>query len=88
MEKYIILGYEFEVENVPYEAVKPVKEKPIQTLTCCCCGELTQGRQWWNRDTGYGLCAACAERISKSEDDETVKNCYGVKGIHYATECN
>lgn len=58
----------------------------IKTLTCCCCGELALGRQWWNRDKGFGLCVRCAERISKVEDDETMKNCYGVKGTHYQIE--
>ncbi len=58
--------------------------KPIKTLTCCCCGEQTIGRQWWNRDTGFGLCESCAERISKNEDQETMKSCYGEKGVHYA----
>ena len=57
--------------------------KPIKHLECCCCGQETLGRQWWNRDTGYGLCIKCAERISKAEDSETMENCYGKPGIHY-----
>ena len=28
-------------------------------LTCACCGERARGRQWWNRDTGYGVCSRC-----------------------------
>jgi len=58
--------------------------KPIKELICCCCGNQTSGRQWWNRDTGYGLCVKCAEVISKKEDEETMKSCYGEKGKHYA----
>lgn len=60
--------------------------KTIQTLACCCCSELTQGRQWWNRDIGYGLCAKCADFIAVKEDKETIKSCYGEKGVHYCIE--
>lgn len=60
--------------------------KPIRTLICCCCGQYTEGRQWWNRDTGYGLCNKCADCIATKEDEETMKECYGEKGIHYYTE--
>lgn len=62
------------------------KEKPIISLVCCCCGELTRGRQWWNRDKGYGLCAKCAEWIANKEDEETMKSFYGEKGVHYCVE--
>lgn len=58
----------------------------IKTLTCCCCGELTEGRQWWNRDNGFGLCKSCADRISLKEDEDTMKSCYGIKGTHYYLE--
>lgn len=58
--------------------------KHVETLECCCCGQYTKGRQWWNRDIGYGLCEFCADRISKREDEETMKSCYGRKGEHYA----
>lgn len=58
----------------------------IKMLTCCCCGEITKGRQWWNRDKGFGLCERCAEMISKKEDEETMKSCYGIKGVHYCIE--
>ncbi len=58
--------------------------KPVKQLICCCCGNYTIGRQWWNRDTGYGLCEPCADTISAREDEETMKSCYGEKGKHYA----
>lgn len=58
----------------------------ISYKTCCCCGASTLGRQWWNRDKGFGLCVRCADRIEKKEDAETMENCYGKKGIHYYTE--
>ena len=91
-EHMIIQGLKIEVENIAYESVKPMKQKPIKTLTCCCCGQETLGRQWWNRDTGYGLCAKCAEHISTSrgykDDPIDFELCYGKKGIHHSLEEN
>ena len=59
------------------------KSRPIVRLSCCCCGESTTGRQWWNRDTGFGLCPKCAKWLSDRETPEEMKSCYGVEGIHY-----
>jgi hypothetical protein len=56
---------------------------PIKRLRCACCGEDTFGRQWHNRDTGYGLCWACADSIAKKEKPEYMKQCYGIEGVHY-----
>ncbi len=63
-------------------------EKPIQRLSCCCCGEYTRGRQWWNRDTGFGLCPECAEWIKTKGcySDEEFKSIYGIDGVHYNVE--
>lgn len=62
--------------------------KPIKTLICCCCGQSTKGRQWWNRDTGYGLCNNCIEccKEKRDEDGSEFKSCYGINGIHYNLE--
>ena len=56
-----------------------------QTLTCCCCGEGTQGRQWYNRDAGFGLCEKCADWIKgRGTSDEEMVSLYGHRGEHYA----
>lgn len=57
---------------------------PVRSLTCCCCGTLTRGRQWWNRDTGYGLCEKCAVWISSRETPEDFERCYGRAGVHHS----
>ena len=59
--------------------------KPIRRLECCCCGASTRGRQWWNRDTGYGLCGKCAESIKARgrETTEEFERLYGREGGHY-----
>jgi hypothetical protein len=59
----------------------------IRTLTCCCCGELTRGRQWWNRDTGYGVCAKCVAWVRlKGESEVDIRSNYGEEGIHWGVE--
>jgi len=59
----------------------------VKSLTCCCCGGLAKGRQWWNRDTGYGLCPGCAKWIAdRGESPASMKESYGIAGYHYFTE--
>jgi predicted nucleic acid-binding Zn ribbon protein len=63
---------------------------PIRRLYCTCCGEVFQGRQFHNQDTGYGMGECCADRVlahrpfghepmSPAEFDRT----YGVRGVHF-----
>ena len=59
----------------------------IQTLTCCCCGESTKGRQWWNRDTGFGVCSGCIEFVRRQgEPEEQIRNYYGIEGVHWGVD--
>ena len=59
---------------------------PIRPLTCCCCGERTIGRQWWNRDTGFGLCQSCAKWIrTRGTGPQDMHSLYGDEGYHYPT---
>lgn len=68
----------------------PTPEKklgPIRDLGCCCCGNATRGRQWWNRDTGYGICPECVEFVRKhGETEAEIKDNYGIAGVHYAVD--
>ena len=61
-------------------------------LTCACCGGCA-GKfvQWFNQDTGFGLCANCrdwmlAPRDGKPprETTESVREMFGLPGVHYA----
>ena len=56
---------------------------PKRRLTCTCCGESTEGRQWWNLDTGYGLCEGCVEQCTRDEPDPIRTNTYGTRGVHF-----
>jgi len=62
---------------------------PIRGLTCCCCFSHTHGRQWHNRDTGFGLCPRCATWIQTRKSHEgppdaaEMERLYGKPGIHY-----
>lgn len=75
------IGYAVKKERERLDAIEA--KKPIRTLTCCCCGNATRGRQWWNRDTGYGLGKCCIDYCSRGETDDSMRSLYGVRGIHY-----
>jgi hypothetical protein len=53
-------------------------------LTCACCGEYTKGRQWWNRDTGYGVCPSCYQDEVKRNGSIVAIDCYGKPGVHHS----
>lgn len=57
--------------------------KPTR-LQCCVC-DRTAGiwRQWWNRDTGHGICLRCATEQAQRETPERMQQLYGRAGINY-----
>lgn len=58
--------------------------RPIRDLTCCCCGSWTRGRQWWNRDTGFGLCDDCHDVNGVAHVEEGVEvSGFGIRGVHW-----
>jgi len=62
----------------------PYEDEPMHAMTCCVCGARTIGRQWYNRDYGYGLCGACAfDFLLGRETPEQMSNYYGHEGVHY-----
>lgn len=62
---------------------------PTESLECCCCGGGTRGRQWHNRDTGYGMCVACIKYVKdRGMSDEEILSNYGHKGVHYDVGAN
>jgi hypothetical protein len=58
----------------------------IGHLECCCCGgDAGHFKQWWNIDTGYGICLTCvADARQRGESEAEIKSSYGVEGVHYA----
>lgn len=53
-------------------------------LRCCICDNGTRGRQWWNRDHGFGLCDECIDFAGVSSIPVGgVANSYGVRGVHW-----
>jgi hypothetical protein len=61
--------------------------KPVRNLECNCCGGPARGRQWWNRDDGYGMCVGCIAYVrSRGMDEETIRDYYGIEGIHWGVE--
>lgn len=60
-----------------------MSDSDVRNLICCCCGATTRGRQHWNRDTGFGLCARCAKWIPEKWPDTDMVRTYGTPGVHY-----
>lgn len=57
---------------------------PLQWMKCCRCGDRTKGRQWWNCDTGFGICPPCVQRQrDRGASAEEILELYGQKGIHW-----
>jgi hypothetical protein len=53
-------------------------------LTCCVCGaDAGCWQQHWNRDTGYGICAPCAQEQSQREIPERMASLYGLPDVNY-----
>jgi hypothetical protein len=52
-------------------------------LICCVCGKYHFGVQWHGRDTGYGLCMNCVDFAAQYETEQSMKESYGIQGVHY-----
>lgn len=59
-----------------------LKKPRTKILICSCCGSKTRGRQWYNRDTGYGTCDSCIKWLENRGED--VQNIAGIAGIHHS----
>lgn len=64
------------------ERERALAKKP-RRLCCACCGSSAIGRQWWNRDTGYGLCAECVQFVLRFDTQSDCERSYGFRGIHF-----
>jgi hypothetical protein len=62
-------------------------------MECCVCGA-SAGRwlQWWNRDTGYGVCMSCVDwteqrnrgrGLTEEQIKTETRELYGVEGQNY-----
>lgn len=58
--------------------------KRTRNLICCTCGRHTRGRQWWNRDKGFGLCDDCItiNHVADVPLGATARS-FGVRGVHW-----
>jgi len=59
------------------------RKKPIKWLSCTCCGESLQGRDWWNQEPGYGLCDDCVELCCGDITNGAESSTHGVAGVHF-----
>lgn len=58
----------------------------MKILICCCCGGVAPGRQWWNRDTGYGICPRCFKLWVEKLGAEEAIRCCGQPGVHHSLD--
>ena len=63
------------------------KRAGVRRMRCSCCdGYAGRFAQWWNRDTGYGVCGNCVAWFkSRNMPDSELEFGYGRAGVHYAT---
>lgn len=55
-------------------------------LTCACCGERARGRQWHDRDTGYGVCSRCFRASFLRDGRDEAERLYGRAGEHHSLD--
>lgn len=53
-------------------------------LTCACCGASVWGRQWRERDYGYGVCRRCFARMVTRGGVSEAEELYGKAGVHHS----
>ena len=68
-------GCKFPSESAPVSA--------LRRLTCCVCGSQCRGRQWHDRDTGYGICLSCAAEQVDIFGYAEARRLYGRRGVHW-----
>ena len=80
-------GYQSIGWTVPPDVEAKVRDQlpKVITLECCCCGQPAPAfKQWWNRDTGYGICATCYRRITAKQGCVEALQRYGHPGVHHS----
>jgi hypothetical protein len=67
--------------------VLTISSQRIVGLTCHVCGESCKGRQWWNRDTGFGTCTPCGIILEQQHAAHPswgpAEDLTGKRGIHW-----
>lgn len=78
-----------ELQRLGAAAVAYVDRNSVRYMECSCCGsEAGKWLQFHNRDTGYGICVRCVERIrernkERPNDVEDIERNHGTEGIHW-----
>lgn len=60
--------------------------RPIQKTCSHCGGDAGRFIQFWNQDTGFGICPSCVTWLkSRGTTDEYLRETHGEPGVHYGT---
>jgi hypothetical protein len=65
------------------ESLFGMLEAPVKFLYCTTCGARSEGRQWSNLDTGFGICADCATWKRAKHGSQALYKLAGIEGVHY-----
>lgn len=74
-------GFTMHVQRLTTPEGHPELNSRVRRLKCCCCGEVFEGRQHFNQDTGWGLGDCCIDYVTPHVED--FERTYGVHGVHY-----
>jgi len=63
-------------------------------LQCACCGGQAPGKQWWNQDKSWGICARCYRSVlvhevklyGEADGKLEAERAYGLPGIHHSLQ--
>lgn len=59
-----------------------MEQMTLVYMICASCGDATRGRQWWNRDKGFGLCLKCI-KLNQAEAYHVEHSAWGIRGFHF-----
>lgn len=54
-------------------------------LTCAVCGDFAgRWEQWFNQDTGFGVCISCVNWMrDRGTTDDQLRDYYGTEGVNW-----
>lgn len=54
-------------------------------LHCACCGgDAGRWQQWWNQDTGFGICVRCVEwQLGRGTSVDEIHDMYGKRDVNW-----
>ena len=58
----------------------------MKLICSSCTGEAPSKRQWFNQDTGYGICPRCFQLVLEKDGRPAAIDSYGRPGVHHSLD--